>query len=298
LFPRIVDAPSYRFFFRFSSSDVNSVGFATEDSVNGDFDSGGGTINTGVWFHVAASYDRSNLTNVPTLYVNGTKLPTVTLTPPSGTAPLLTGTGYIGNRSALDRGWSGQIDDLRIYSRLLSDAEIQALFTMPPTNIAPIVSAGTNQTVIWPATVSLSGSVTDDGKPNPPGVTITTWSQVSGAGTVAFGNPNALSTTANFSAPGIYLLQLAADDGQAQTVGNVEINAVTLPNLSVQLQSGSIQVSWPTNCCNWRLQFQTNSANVGLTTNWVDVLGSTTTNEMSFPIDSKVGSAFFRMVFP
>ena len=298
LFPRIVDAPSYRFFFRFSSSDVNSVGFATEDSVNGDFDSGGGTINTGVWFHVAASYDRSNLTNVPTLYVNGTKLPTVTLTPPSGTAPPLTGTGYIGNRSALDRGWSGQIDDLRIYSRLLSDAEIQALFTMPPTNIAPIVSAGTNQTVIWPATVSLSGSVTDDGKPNPPGVTITTWSQVSGAGTVAFGNPNALSTTANFSAPGIYLLQLAADDGQAQTVGNVEINAVTLPNLSVQLQSGSIQVSWPTNCCNWRLQFQTNSANVGLTTNWVDVLGSTTTNEMSFPIDSKVGSAFFRMVFP
>ena len=169
---------------------------------------------------------------------------------------------------------------------------------MPPTNIAPIVSAGTNQTVIWPVIVSLSGSVTDDGKPNPPGVTTTTWSQISGAGTVAFGNPNAVSTTASFSASGIYLLQLAANDGQAQTVANVVVSAVTQPTLAIQLLPGFIQLSWPTSCCNWRLQFQTNSFNVGMTTNWVDVLGSTATNEMSFPIDTNIGSAFFRMVFP
>jgi hypothetical protein len=187
---------------------------------------------------------------------------------------------------------------LRIYNRLLSDAEVQALSTMPPANIAPVVVPGANQTVIWPAIVNLNGAEADDGKPNPPGAVITTWSQVSGSGTVAFGNVNALSTTASFSAPGIYTLQLAANDGQAQTVGNVVISAVTLPTPVVQLLPGSIRVSWPTNCCNWRLQFQTNSFGVGMTTNWIDVPGSANTNVMSFPMNTNIGSAFFRMVFP
>jgi len=296
-FPRILDAPAYRFFFRFGSSDVNSVGFATEDGVNGDFDSGGGTISLGSWYHVAVSYDRSNLANLPIFYVNGARRTTVALTMPSGAAPPLTGTAYIGNRAALDRAWSGPIDDLRIYNRLLSDAEVLALASLPVANVAPVVNAGRNQTIAWPALATLAGIVSDDGKPNPPAAVTTTWSELSGPGTVTFANSSALSTTAGFSVPGIYLLQLAANDGQVQTVSAVSVNALTAPVINVQLHSGAVQLSWPSNVA-WRLQSQTNPPSAGLSTNWVDVAGSTATNVMSIPIDPSAGNTFYRLRFP
>ena len=60
---------------------------------------------------------------------------------------------------------------------------------------------------------NLSGSATDDGLPNPPGALTLTWSKTSGPGTVTFGNAGMAATTATFSAPGTYVLQLAAFDG-------------------------------------------------------------------------------------
>jgi hypothetical protein len=297
-FPRIVDTPSYRVFFRFASSDVNSVGFATYDSTGGDFDSGGGTISLGTWYHVAASFDRSNLANRPTFYVNGTRLTTTTLTAPSGTPPSLSGTGYIGNNSALTRNWDGLLDDLRIYDRLLSDIEVQTLAAAPPVNLAPVVSAGTNQIVVWPGFANLNGSVTDDGNPNPPGVVMVTWSQTSGPSTVVFGNSNAPSTTASFPTTGNYVLQLAANDGQAQTVSSVDIDVIAGPAIAFQLLPGVLHLSWPATIGNWRLQSQTNSLALGLSTNWADVSGSLGTNEMDFPINPANPAVFYRLVFP
>jgi hypothetical protein len=168
---------------------------------------------------------------------------------------------------------------------------------MPIVNLAPVVNAGTNQTVVWPASASLVGSVSDDGKPNPPGAVGVSWSKVNGPGTVAFGNANAISTPAGFSAPGAYVLQLAANDGQVQTVSAVTINAVTRPAINVQLLSGMVQLSWPNDAA-WRLQYQTNPPSVGLSTNWADVAGSTATNMMSFPIDPAVGNTFYRLRLP
>jgi hypothetical protein len=57
----------------------------------------------------------------------------------------------------------------------------------------------------------LSGTATDDGLPTGSTLT-TTWSKVSGPGTVTFGNVSAGSTTATFSAPGSYVLRLTASD--------------------------------------------------------------------------------------
>lgn len=294
-FPRIVDTPSYRFMFRFSSSDVNSVGFASYDSVNGDFDSGAGTIGLGAWYHVAASYDRNNLVNPPTFYINGKKMTTTTLTAPSGTPPSLSGTGYIGNNSANTRNWNGLIDDLRIYNRVLSDVEIQTLAAVPPVNLAPIVRAGTNQIIIWPAVANLNGSVMDDG--NPSGVVTLAWSQLSGPGTAMFVNSNAVATTASFSKPGVYALQLAGNDGQAATVGSVTVAAVT-PSIAVAPLNGAVQLSWPAGG-SWRLQAQTNDLATGLSTNWVDVANPATTNVMVLPISSQLPiSVFFRLVSP
>jgi hypothetical protein len=297
-FPRIVDTPTFRVFFRFGSSDVNSVGFATLDSTNGDFDSGGGTIGLGSWYHVAASYDRSNLTNLPLFYVNGIRRSTVTLTMPSGTPPPLSGTGYIGNRAALDRAWSGPIDDLRIYNRLLSDIEVQAIAAAPTANVAPIVFAGTNQSVFLPASASLSGSVADDGEPDPPGAVTATWTQLSGPGAAVFANSNAATTTVSFPIPGTYALQLVGDDGQVKTIGYVTITVFARPTITIRSLPGGVELSWPTNGGPWRLQTQTNALNRGVSANWVDVPGSTATNLLVVPVGSTNGSVFYRLILP
>ena len=89
-------------------------------------------------------------------------------------------------------------------------------------NVAPVVNAGPDQSVDFPATsASLSGSATDDGQP---GTGLTTqWTKVSGPGTVAFGNAAALSTTATFSAAGSYVLQLTASDGLLSSSDSVSV---------------------------------------------------------------------------
>jgi hypothetical protein len=43
---------------------------------------------------------------------------------------------------------------------------------------------------------------------------------------------------------------------------------------------------------------QTNSVDKGLGTNWVNVSGSDVTNQISIPINTMNGSAFFRLVAP
>ena len=78
---------------------------------------------------------------------------------------------------------------------------------------APVVDAGAVDLIILPIdTVNLDGTVTDDGLPDPPGMVIPAWSQVSGPGTVVFDDAGAVDTTATFSEAGTYVLQLAADD--------------------------------------------------------------------------------------
>ena len=82
-------------------------------------------------------------------------------------------------------------------------------------NTAPVVNAGADQAVALPAAAALNGTATDDGLPGV-GLT-TTWSKVSGPGTVTFGNASALITTASFSVAGTYVLRLTASDGLLST---------------------------------------------------------------------------------
>ena len=295
-FPRILVTPGYYINFRFDgSANNNALDFATTTTANGSTVDGEwlappNSISTGTWYHVAVSYDKSSTANIPALYVNGVKMSLTTLTSPSIAPPSYAGTTFIGNRLDLTRGWDGLIDDLRIYNRLLSDAEVQSLVTVPP-NLAPTVSAGSNQTVIWPAVANLNGIVTDDGNPNPSGAVTVTWSEASGPGTVVFANSNSVTTTASFSVAGNYQLQLAANDGQVTTVGTMTVTAIARPNLSFQLLSGTLQLSWPANDGNWQLQYQTNS----LGTNWQNMPGMIS-NPFVAPIDPAAGSVFYRLL--
>lgn len=96
-----------------------------------------------------------------------------------------------------------------------------------PGNEAPIVEAGSDQTVILPASPSLDGTVIDDGQPNPPGELTTSWSLVSGPGSVTFADASAVDTKATFSTEGAYLLRLTANDG---TFDSFDELTVTMKN--------------------------------------------------------------------
>ncbi len=90
----------------------------------------------------------------------------------------------------------------------------------PPPNAAPVVSAGADLGVVLPASVTLTGSVTDDGLSLP---LSHTWSQVSGPGTATFTTPAALESSVSFSLEGTYVLRLLADDGEFTATDDVEV---------------------------------------------------------------------------
>lgn len=69
-------------------------------------------------------------------------------------------------------------------------------------------------------------------------------------------------------------------------------------NVSWALAGGLLELSWPADRLGWSLQTQTNSLNTGLASNWTTIPNSATTNQLSLPIDSGVGGAFFRLVYP
>ncbi|MCS7090006.1 MAG: autotransporter-associated beta strand repeat-containing protein [Verrucomicrobiota bacterium] len=82
--------------------------------------------------------------------------------------------------------------------------------------------------------------------------------------------------------------------------GTVRVAAVSLPSVTLgwELREGRLTLSWPSAQTGWQLQAQTNSPGIGLSTNWVLVPGSQTTNRMTLPIDPQAGSVFYRLVRP
>jgi fibro-slime domain-containing protein/RHS repeat-associated protein len=108
----------------------------------------------------------------------------------------------------------------------LSASDEVAVVTLP-SNEAPTVNAGADRVAAWPGALTLSGSAGDDGLPNA-GVLVTRWGKVSGPGAVTFGDANQPSTTVTFSAPGLYVLRLTADDSELS--GSDELTVSLSPN--------------------------------------------------------------------
>ena len=96
-----------------------------------------------------------------------------------------------------------------------------------------------------PSTASLSGTVTDDGLPNPPATVTTTWTKVSGPGTVTFASASARATTATFSAAGSYVLRLTASDSALSASDDiaVTVNAATGNGPCANLCSNPVNIT-------------------------------------------------------
>src|SRR5206468_8882206 len=95
---------------------------------DGEWDTPANSMAYNSWNHVAVVYDSSSTSNNADLYINGVKQTISKITSPQGTQTANEGAGIIGNRIPLNRGWEGLIDELRVYNRALSAAEIVSLY--------------------------------------------------------------------------------------------------------------------------------------------------------------------------
>lgn len=84
-----------------------------------------GKVVANVWTLITGTYDAA--TRVGRLYINGVQMASDEAAPPATTArsamPLVMGASY-----AFSYGWRGSIDDVRLYDRALSAAEVATLF--------------------------------------------------------------------------------------------------------------------------------------------------------------------------
>ena len=126
---------------------------------------------------------------------------------------------------------------------LTNGADVVVRVVLPnPPNQPPVVDAGPDQTIVVTNTLTLAGSVSDDGNPNG-SVLSAFWAKVSGPGPVYFGSFTNLTTnvvtSVRFPIPGQYVLRLSASDSAVNATDDVTITVLTLdPNLAPVVSAG------------------------------------------------------------
>ena len=66
-------------------------------------------------------------------------------------------------------------------------------------------------------------------------------------------------------------------------------------NASVTGGGATLLLSWAADHIGWQLQAQTNALSVGISSNWNAVPGSTSTNQVTLPIDPANRCVFYRL---
>jgi Concanavalin A-like lectin/glucanases superfamily len=169
--------------------------------------------------HVVMQFEGTTTTNNVQFYVNGnpdrfysSALTTVNRNP--------TANVHIGALDASDTGgFTGLIDEVRVCNRILTPTEIQALASAVPSDLGPVITSSPTLTGNVSQPLSLSATVTDDGKPS--GTLGYSWGQLSGPSTLTITNSSTLNASTIPGAPGSYGLFITASDGLVTTFANV-----------------------------------------------------------------------------
>lgn len=201
--------------------------------------------SAGTWHHAALTYDKT--TGVATVYLNGVLNNTLNLGifEPQTSYDLYLG----GNPGAGQVRYKGLLDEVAIYRRALTGQEIYAIFEAGETgkcpkdgNRGPVVDAGPDRVLAGGGnTLILNGYVADDGLPVASTVEAL-WTKLSGPGNVVFAASNSPVTSVTFDAPGVYLLELSADDSSILLADVVEVRVETLAETVV---TNALAVLWP-----------------------------------------------------
>jgi hypothetical protein len=182
------------------------------------------------WFHVSVLFDRRAAASGSrqVMYVNGQK----TLSNPYNTAfsgaAAFTSPFLVGNTSSTGgtRNFDGVLDELRVYSRFITDEEALLLAADPDNNHAPAVEAPAALTARVGRPVSLGTSVTDDGQPLGRPLA-TAWSVTAGdPARVHFSSPASPASEATFTHTGEYVIMLSATDGESPAAALTRVTVV------------------------------------------------------------------------
>ena len=188
-----------------------------------------GLIQTGQWHQVTVSWGSSGLQ----VYLDGQKVVqdnSWTTGWNSNREPIVLGADRQNSQAQTTNNllhfFSGQLDEVALFERALTEAEVQQLFqasripASPLTNQVPVVDAGSDlsQSKFAWESISLSGTVTDDSS-----LVTTRWIQKSGPdfGVAIFDDVADRNTSVMFSQAGEYVLQLVADDGTYQVFDEI-----------------------------------------------------------------------------
>jgi hypothetical protein len=243
---------------RSSSSDFAGLGLSAASG--GTIPVNGTNTNLRVpkrWLHVVGTYQNGVGDN---LYINGVleaSNPSATgFINTNGSDPVTIG-AWINNGS-LARQWKGQIDEVRLYSRALSAADVSELFGFTLTNFNNRPTVTVPASLVFdraPTNFQLTATISDDGNPlpanpagpnpNDPNKLRWWWSVVStpaaSSGVVWSGNPTngeaftytgspnppgtvfTSNPTATFDAPGLYSLSFTATDDEKTNTQNVSV---------------------------------------------------------------------------
>ncbi|MGH2689550.1 MAG: PKD domain-containing protein, partial [Actinomycetota bacterium] len=186
----------------FSSFDTSIFGALDPEGIAYDSDNGflylTGSSATTV-YHVTTT---GSLIRTLDITAAGASNPAGLEFAPSSPDPLVNGL-YIADRG-IDNDSEPDENDGRIFE--------VAVPPITPGNLPPQVDAGPDLALVLPAVAVLDATVSDPLVPA--GTLVVEWSQLSGPGTVSFGDPLAVDTTASFFAAGTYVLRLTADDGE------------------------------------------------------------------------------------
>ena len=110
-------------------------------------------------------------------------------------------------------------------------------------NRSPQVNAGpdlSSEASIFPVTVELAGTTTDDGFPEQPGVLTISWVQVSGPVPIVFRDSDSAASSADFPTSGQYGLRLVVSDGELIVSDDVTVKIDRTPMLTKMVPSGSV----------------------------------------------------------
>ncbi len=191
-----------------------------------------GQITANKWQHLVMVFDGSTTTNNLQFYLNGA-VDKFTSIPVSNVPRNTTANVSIGSNDTYD--FTGMMDEVRIYNRALTLAEVQDLYAAVPANVGPVVSIAAPISGNAGDAILLSATAADDGKPSP--LTLG-WSTVSGPGSVTFADAASATTNVTFARAGAFALQLTASDGAITTWA-----------------STSAMIAWPPGINGWRQQY-------------------------------------------
>jgi hypothetical protein len=124
---RLIERSADRIWFISVAGSEFAIQYAHSFTSGGRNASTADNIPYNTWFHFAITYNANSTANNPIIYINGLDISATIGGTPTGTRALSTST-TIGSALTADRPYDGNISDFRMFNKILTPSEIDAIF--------------------------------------------------------------------------------------------------------------------------------------------------------------------------